>query len=75
MLVVSVSVIAATQEGQQHQQECIPGSLCLALAKGDEGSLEVLSDVLHTLVERATSCLSCPAQLRRRGMEKEIVRG
>jgi len=57
-----VSVIAATQEGQ-HQQECIPGSLSLALAKGDEGSFEVLSDVLHALVERATSCLSCPAQL------------
>ena len=69
-----VSVIAATQEGQ-HQQECIPGSLCLALAKGDEGSFEVLGDVLHALVERATSCLSCPAQLRRRGMEIEIVRG
>ena len=69
-----VSVIATTQEGR-HKQEGIPGSLSLALAKGDEGSFEVLSDVLHALVERATSCLSCPAQLRRRGMEIEIVRG
>ena len=69
-----VSVITATQEGQ-HQQEGIPGTLCLALAKGDEGSFKVLGDVLHALVERATSCLSCPAQLRRRGMEIEIVRG
>ena len=68
-----VSVITATWEGE-HQQEGIPGALCLALAKGDEGSFKVLSDVLHALVERATSCLSCPAQLRR-GIEKEIVRG
>ena len=68
-----VSVITATREGQ-HQQEGIPGAFCLALAKGDEGSFKVLSDVLHALVERATSCLSCPAQLRR-VIEKQKLSG
>ena len=65
-----VSVKTARQEGA-HQEEFIPGALGLALAKGDEGSFEVLGHVLHALVERATSCLSCPAQLRR-GIEKEV---
>ena len=71
MLVVSVKT--ARQEGA-HQEEFIPGALGLALAKGDEGSFEVLGHVLHALVERATSCLSCPAQLRR-GIEKQKLSG
>ena len=65
---------------QQHRRDsintraCLPGTLCLALAKGDEGSFKVLGDVLHALVERATSCLSCPAQLRR-VIEKQKLSG